>query len=125
MLLKGDTVKVTGFGIAKAISSSKIKTGVIHGTLPTICPRSKLWGKKSIPRSDIFSLGVLYFKLLTGKLPFRGNNLSSFLYEITQVEHPSVRSYNEKIPKVCERVIDKALAKSSKKRAEAPAKWQG
>jgi serine/threonine-protein kinase len=115
MLLKDDVVKVTDFGIAKAISSSRTKTGVILGT-PNYMSPEQIMGQKIDPRSDIFSLGVLYFQLLTGEMPFRGDNLSSLLYEITQVEHPSVRSYNEKIPKVCERIINKALAKSSKDR---------
>ncbi|MBN2125330.1 MAG: protein kinase [Deltaproteobacteria bacterium] len=111
MLLKGGGVKVTDFGIAKAISSSRTKTGVILGT-PNYMSPEQIMGQKIDHRSDIFSLGVLFFQLLTGETPFHGDNLSSLLYQITQVKHPSIRGYNPKIPKVCEQIIDKALAKN-------------
>jgi serine/threonine-protein kinase len=73
-------------------------------------------GQKVNSKSDIFSLGVLFFQLLTGELPFHGDNLSGLLYQITQVKHSSPRSYNQKIPKVCEQILDKALAKDPAKR---------
>ncbi len=115
MLLKNGGVKVTDFGIAKAISSSRTKTGVILGT-PNYMSPEQIMGQKIDHRSDIFSLGVLFFQLLTGETPFHGDNLSSLLYQITQVKHPPVREYNPKIPRVCEQIIDKALAKNPKER---------
>lgn len=111
MLLKNDEVKVTDFGIAKAISSSRTRTGVILGT-PNYMSPEQIMGQKVDSRSDIFSLGVLCFQLFTGELPFHGENLSSLLYEITQVKHPSLKSFNKKFPKVCEKIIDRALAKN-------------
>jgi serine/threonine-protein kinase len=111
MLLDGGGVKVTDFGIAKAISSSRTKTGVILGT-PNYMSPEQIMGQKIDQRSDIFSLGVLFFQLLTGETPFHGDNLSSLLYQITQVKHPAAREYNPKIPKVCEKIVDKALAKN-------------
>ncbi|MGD8983760.1 MAG: serine/threonine-protein kinase [Desulfobacteraceae bacterium] len=115
MLLRNGGVKVTDFGIAKAISSSRTKTGVILGT-PNYMSPEQIMGQKMDLRSDIFSLGVLFFQLLTGELPFHGENLSSLLYQITQVRHPSLRSYNPKIPRVCEQILNKALAKDPKDR---------
>ncbi len=115
MLLDRGGVKVTDFGIAKAISSSRTKTGVILGT-PNYMSPEQIMGQKIDQRSDIFSLGVLFFQLLTGETPFHGDNLSSLLYQITQVKHPAVREYNPKIPQVCEKIIDKALAKNPNKR---------
>lgn len=115
MLLKNGGVKVTDFGIAKAISSSRTKTGVILGT-PNYMSPEQIMGQKMDLRSDIFSLGVLFFQLLTGELPFHGENLSSLLYQITQVRHPSVRSFDPKIPRVCEQILNKALAKDPKDR---------
>ncbi len=115
MLLEKGGIKVTDFGIAKAISSSRTKTGVILGT-PNYMSPEQIMGQKMDLRSDIFSLGVLLFQLLTGELPFQGENLSSLLYQITQVSHPSVRSYSPKIPRVCEQILDKALAKDPKDR---------
>ena len=115
MLLKEGGVKVTDFGIAKALSSSRTRTGVILGT-PNYMSPEQIMGQKIDARSDIFSLGVLLFQLLTGELPFRGDNLSSLLYQITQVRHPSVREYNPKVPKACGQIIDRALAKKPEER---------
>lgn len=115
MLLKSGGVKVTDFGIAKAISSSRTKTGVILGT-PNYMSPEQIMGQKIDLRSDLFSLGVLFFQLLTGELPFQGENLSSLLFQITQVKHPSVRRYNPQIPKVCDQILDKTLAKDPKER---------
>ncbi len=115
MLLSNGQVKVTDFGIAKAISSSKTKTGVILGT-PNYMSPEQIMGQKVNSKSDIFSLGVLFYQLLTGELPFHGDNLSGLLYQITQVKHSSPRSYNPKIPKICEQILDKALSKDPAKR---------
>ncbi len=110
-LLKSGGVKVTDFGIAKAISSSRTRTGVILGT-PNYMSPEQIMGQKIDARSDIFSLGVLLYQLLTGELPFQGDNLSSLLYQITQVKHPPMRAFSPKIPVACEQIIDKALAKN-------------
>jgi eukaryotic-like serine/threonine-protein kinase len=115
MLLKNGNVKVTDFGIAKAISSSRTKTGVILGT-PNYMSPEQIMGQKIDPRSDIFSLGVLFYQLITGELPFHGDNLSGLLYQITQIKHPSPRSHNPKIPGICEQILDKAMAKDPNKR---------
>jgi len=115
MLLKNGNIKVTDFGIAKAISSSRTKTGVILGT-PNYMSPEQIMGQKVDSRSDIFSLGVLFYQLITGELPFHGENLSALLYQITQIKHPSPRSHNQKIPAVCEQILDKALAKNPDKR---------
>lgn len=125
MLLDNGGIKVTDFGIAKAISSSRTRTGVILGT-PNYMSPEQILGQKIDPRSDIFSLGVLFFQLLTGEPPFRGENLSNLLYQITQVRHPSIRGINPKVPKACEQIIDKALSKDPERRfqrAGEMAKW--
>ena len=111
MLLKTGGVKVTDFGIAKAISSSRTRTGVILGT-PNYMSPEQIMGQKVDPRSDVFSLGVVFYQLLAGELPFQGDNLSSLLYQITQVKHPPLRSFNPRIPVACEQIMDKALAKN-------------
>ncbi len=111
MLVKDGGIKVTDFGIAKAMSSTRTKTGVILGT-PNYMSPEQIMGHKIDARTDIFSLGVLFFQLLTGKLPFHGENLSGLLYHITQGKHPSVRQIRSGIPKACEQIIDKALAKN-------------
>ena len=111
MLMKQGGVKVTDFGIAKAMSSSRTRTGIILGT-PNYMSPEQIMGQRIDYRSDIFSLGVLFYQALTGELPFRADNLSSLLHQITQVKQVPVRERNPRIPKVCEQLVDKALAKN-------------
>jgi serine/threonine-protein kinase len=115
MFLKDGKVKVTDFGIAKAVSSSQTKSGIILGT-PNYMSPEQINGQDIDGRSDIFSLGVVFFELLTGRLPFRGKNLTNLFYQITQGEHPPIRTINPKVPKPCEQIIDRALAKDPNKR---------
>ena len=115
MLLKDGKVKVTDFGIAKAVSDSKTKSGIVLGT-PNYMSPEQINGLKIDGRSDIFSLGVVFYELLAGQLPFRGKTLANLFYQITQVKHPSLRQLNPKVPRPCEQVIDKALAKDPKQR---------
>jgi CHASE2 domain-containing sensor protein/tRNA A-37 threonylcarbamoyl transferase component Bud32 len=110
MLLKNRKIKVTDFGIAKAISSTQTKSGIVLGT-PNYMSPEQVNGQKIDGRSDLFSLGVVLFELLTGQVPFHGKNMTNLLYQITQVRHPSARDINPKVPKVCDQIINKALEK--------------
>jgi serine/threonine-protein kinase len=115
MILKAGGIKVTDFGIAKAISSSRTKTGVILGT-PNYMSPEQIMGQKIDPSSDIFSLGIVFFQLLTGELPFKGDNLSSLLYEITQKRHPKLQDFGRKLPAAMDQITDKFLAKNPRER---------
>jgi CHASE2 domain-containing sensor protein/tRNA A-37 threonylcarbamoyl transferase component Bud32 len=115
MLLKDGKVKVTDFGIAKAVSTSQTKSGVVLGT-PNYMSPEQINGHNVDNRSDIFSLGVVFFELLTGQLPFRGKNITNLFYEITQGKTPSPRDTNPKIPKPVEQIVEKALAKEQAQR---------
>jgi CHASE2 domain-containing sensor protein/predicted Ser/Thr protein kinase len=115
MLLKDGKVKVTDFGIAKAVSSSQTKSGIVLGT-PNYMSPEQINGQDLDGRSDIFSLGVVFFELLTGQLPFHGKNLTNLFYQITQGKHPSPRQVNPKIPKPVEQMVDKALSKEPTQR---------
>lgn len=122
MLLKNGKVKVTDFGIAKAVSATQTKSGVILGT-PNYMSPEQINGQDIDGRSDLFSLGAVMFEMLTGQVPFHGKNITNLLYEITQVKHPSVREISPKIPKVCEQVLDKALEKDAEDRFEDGAEF--
>jgi CHASE2 domain-containing sensor protein/tRNA A-37 threonylcarbamoyl transferase component Bud32 len=111
MLLKIGKVKVTDFGIAKSMSASKTRSGIILGT-PNYMSPEQIMGRQIDARSDIFSLGVVYFQLLTGELPFTGDNMNSLFYKITQEKHPAPHTLNPKVIKPCEQILDKALAKN-------------
>lgn len=111
MLLKNGKTKVTDFGIAKSISASKTRTGIILGT-PNYMSPEQIIGRQVDARSDIFSLGVVFFQLVTGELPFKGENLNNLFYQITQQRHPSPSKINPRVIKPCEQIIDKTLAKN-------------
>jgi len=103
-------VKVTDFGIARITSSSKTKTGVVLGT-PSYMSPEQVGGKKIDGRSDIFSLGIVLFEMLSGQKPFVSDDMTSLMFQISREPHPSIRNINSKIPPVVEKIIDKALGK--------------
>ncbi|MBN1831495.1 MAG: CHASE2 domain-containing protein [Deltaproteobacteria bacterium] len=115
MLLENDKIKVTDFGIAKAISDSKTKSGIVLGT-PNYMSPEQINGHELDGRSDIFSLGVVFFELLTGQLPFGGSSLANLFYRITQGKHPSPRQFNPRVPTPVEQILDKSLEKTPDKR---------
>ena len=115
MLLKNGHIKVTDFGIAKAVSSSQTRTGIILGT-PNYMSPEQINGMEIDGRSDIFSLGTVFFQLLTGRLPFGGKTLTELFYQITQAKHPSPRKINPKVIRPYEQLVDKALAKDPDQR---------
>ena len=83
-----DTVKVTDFGIARITDSSKTKTGLVLGT-PSFMSPEQIAGKKVDGRSDLYSLGVMLFQMLTGVLPFRGDSMAELMYKIANEEAPT------------------------------------
>ncbi|RLB33602.1 MAG: hypothetical protein DRH20_13175 [Deltaproteobacteria bacterium] len=118
MLLKNGGIKVTDFGIAKAVSSSQTRTGVILGT-PNYMSPEQITGGEIDGRTDIFSLGVVFFQLVTGELPFRGKTLTELFYQITQGRHPDPSTLNPRVVKPCVQLIDKALAKDPNDRFQS------
>jgi len=111
MLLKTGKITVTDFGIAKSMSASKTRSGIILGT-PNYMSPEQIMGRHIDARSDIFSLGVVFFQLLTGELPFTGDNMNSLFYKITQEKHTPPHTLNPKVIKPYEQILDKALAKN-------------
>jgi serine/threonine-protein kinase len=115
MLLKDGTVKITDFGIARITATSQTMTGVIKGTPHYMSPE-QFSGEKVDGRSDIFSLGTMLYRLLTGELPFQGNNPASLMHNIISTPHPDPRQFNPKIYKPLITIINKALMKDKEKR---------
>jgi serine/threonine-protein kinase len=111
MILGNGLVKVTDFGIARATASSKTRTGVIKGT-PYYMSPEQISGMKVDGRSDIFSLGIVFYQLLTGELPFGGENLAAIMYQITTVEPEPPTKHNPKIYKAAVAILNRALEKS-------------
>ena len=110
-----DTLKITDFGIARITDLSKTKTGTILGT-PAYMSPEQLSGKKVTGQSDIFSLGILLFQMVTGKLPFEADSMAAVMYKIANDPHPVPQSINRKIPKCVTVVINRAMEKDINKR---------
>lgn len=107
---KDGSVKVTDFGIARITDTNKTKTGVILGT-PSYMSPEQFSGKRVDGRSDLFSLGVTMFELLTGKQPFGGESLAELMYQITNKKHPNILKIRTDLPACVKSIIDKALCK--------------
>lgn len=112
---KTDTLKITDFGIARITDSSKTKTGMVLGT-PSYMSPEQLAGKKVDGRSDLFSLGVMLFQLVTGRLPFQGDSMASLMYKIANDAHPAADSIRPELPRCVSVIINRALAKDPEKR---------
>lgn len=115
MLLKSGVVKITDFGIARITATSQTMTGVIKGTPHYMSPE-QFSGKKVDGRSDIFSLGTMLFRLLTGHLPFKGDNPATLMHKILNEKQPDPRTFNPKIVKPLVAIINKSLEKDRNKR---------
>jgi serine/threonine-protein kinase len=115
MLLKDGRVKVTDFGIARVIDATQTRTGIILGT-PSYMSPEQVSGKKVDGRSDLFALGVVFYQLLTGMKPFKGDNLTAIMYAITHAAHTPLSEAVPGIPSCVEVIVDKLLAKGVTKR---------
>jgi serine/threonine-protein kinase len=107
-----DTVKVTDFGIARITDSSKTKTGLVLGT-PSFMSPEQIAGKKVDGRSDLYSLGVMLFQMLTGVLPFRGDSMAELMYKIANEDAPDIRIVRNEISEQLAQVVARALTKRS------------
>jgi serine/threonine-protein kinase len=114
-------IKVTDFGIARITSSSGTKDAIIIGT-PFYMSPEQVSGKKVDGRSDIFSLGIILFELLTGQKPFKAGDMTALMNQITNEKHPSSRDINSRVPTVVQKIIDKALEKDQEKRYQEAGK---
>jgi len=120
MLIKNGVVKITDFGIARITATSQTQTGVVKGT-PYYMSPEQFSGKKVDGRSDIFSLGVMMYQLLTGTLPFYADNPAALMNTIMNVPHPDPRKIRPKIVKPLVMILNKALEKDREKRYQTGA----
>ena len=110
-----DAVKVMDFGIARITDSSKTRTGLVLGT-PAFMSPEQLAGKKVDGRSDLYSLGVMLFQLLTGSLPLRGDSMPELMHKIASVEAPDVRTLRPELSPAIAEVVARALQKRTEAR---------
>ncbi|TVZ38404.1 serine/threonine-protein kinase [Alteromonadaceae bacterium 2753L.S.0a.02] len=111
-------VKVTDFGIARLMDDSKTNTGEILGS-PLYMSPEQLKGKRVNATADVFSLGVTFYQLLCGQLPFSGDNLASLTYEIIHGKHKGVRTVRKDLPSSASRITNQCLQKEAQDRYES------
>ena len=110
MLTADDTVKITDFGTAKILQFGTAQTAHVMGT-PSYMSPEQVKGKAIDGRSDIFSLGVILYELVTGEKPFPGQNITTVIYKIINEEPVPPRTLDSSIHPGLSAVITKALAK--------------
>lgn len=117
IISKEGKVKVTDFGIAKAATSNTITSNVmgsVHYTSP-----EQARGGYSDEKSDIYSLGVTMFEMLTGRVPFNGETTVAIAIKHIQEEFPSPREYVSEIPVCVEQIVFKCCQKSPDRRYQS------
>ena len=118
LILDNGLVKITDFGIAVALNSTQLtQTNSVMGSVHYLPPEQAA-GKGATFKSDIYSLGILMYELVTGKLPFKGENAVEIALKQMKEPIPSVRDEDESIPQSVENIILKACAKNPKNRYE-------
>ncbi len=121
MVNREGVVKITDFGIAKALRRDSFKitrTGTTLGT-PAYMSPEQAGGAELDPRSDIFSLGVVLFEFFTGKLPFEAEHEMAYIVALMQEEPLRAREVNPGLPQQLEEILGKMLAKPKDKRYQS------
>jgi serine/threonine protein kinase len=112
---EGRDVKIMDFGVARWMQSSQTQTGAILGTADYMSPE-QIRGHKVDGRSDIFSVGVILYRLLTKKKPFKGENIQSVFFKILNSDAPELSLPDgSKIPEL-QAIVDRAMAKDTEER---------
>ncbi|MDD4035998.1 MAG: Stk1 family PASTA domain-containing Ser/Thr kinase [Bacilli bacterium] len=116
LILDNGLVKLTDFGIAMALNSSELtQTNSVMGSVHYL-PPEQASGRGSTIKSDIYSLGIIMYELLTGKLPFKGENAVEIALKQLKDQMPNIRKQMTDIPQSIENIILKATAKNPKNR---------
>jgi serine/threonine-protein kinase len=115
MLTEKGHVKVTDFGIARIVNSENTQSGVILGTPNYMSPEQVL-GKDLDGRSDIFSLGAVFYEMLTGSKPFKSSNIGNLMHNIASAKYQPIRELRPDTPPCCEAIVQRMMAKSRSKR---------
>jgi len=116
MIMENGLVKITDFGIAMALNSTQLtQTNSVMGSVHYL-PPEQANGKGASVKCDIYSLGILMFELLTGSIPFKGENAVEIALKQMKEPLPDVTLINPEIPQSIENILLKATAKNPKNR---------
>ena len=120
IMIKDDgQIKITDFGIAMALNSTQLtQTNSVMGSVHYL-PPEQASGKGCTIKSDIYSMGIIFYELLSGSLPFRGDNAVEIALKHMKEPLPSLREENPSIPQSIENIIRRATAKNPKNRYES------
>lgn len=111
LFTRDGSVKVLDFGIARALAQASIsQTGTIVGSVHYLSPEQAR-GEPAMPQSDIYSLGVVLFEMLTGRVPFDADTPVAVAVRHMQEIAPDVRSLNPQVPSAVAAIVQRALAK--------------
>lgn len=112
-------IKITDFGIAMALNATQLtQTNSVMGSVHYL-PPEQASGKGATVKSDIYSLGILMYELLTGNVPFKGDNAVEIALKHMKDKIPSIRKQDPSIPQSVENIILKACAKNPRNRYDA------
>lgn len=111
MVMRDNHAKITDFGIARMASAAvRTQTGMVLGSPKYMSPE-QVMGRALDQRSDIFSLGVMLYEMLTGQSPFSGENVNAIMYQTLNAVPPPPNSLNPAVPEMLNFIVAKALAK--------------
>jgi serine/threonine-protein kinase len=120
MVFDNGTVKIADFGVAQMSSGSQSVAGEAFGSPKYMSPE-QISGQKVDGRSDIFSLGAVFYEMLVGRPPFTGDDLNAVLYQVLHGAPPLPSSFIPNLPHGFDRIVARALAKNPDKRYQSVA----
>ena len=119
MIQDDGRIKITDFGIAMALNATQLtQTNSVMGSVHYL-PPEQASGKGATVKSDIYSMGILMYELLTGTVPFKGDNAVEIALKHMKDKIPSIRKQDPSIPQSVENILMKATAKNPRNRYDS------